>query len=155
VQLRAGLRVAVSASGRHQFELLTGRTIRLARLDQHWTYGGLLAGHPSREMNRRIMDELITPRSGPRRQPPPVLFEPIETPLAKTADPSWNDAAALPAATCVAQFTSEALADDSGGFASVLRVIWFQDEFAFPIDPSIVVELAALDWEAQAVGWEP
>jgi hypothetical protein len=145
----------VGASGTHPFELLTGRTIRLARLDQHWTYGGLLAGHPNREMNRHIMDQLIAPHNAPRGGPTPVLFEPIETTVEKSSDPSWTDAATLPAVTCVAEFMSGALADDPLGFASALRVIWFQDEFAFPIDPGVLVELAALDWEHQAAGWEP
>jgi hypothetical protein len=145
----------VSASGRHQVELLTGRTIRLDRLDQHWTYGGLIVGHPNREMNRSIMDELVTPRSGPRGRRPPVLFEPIETPVEKSSDPSWSDAATLPAVTCSAQFMYGAPASDTDAFASALRVIWFQDEFAFPIDPGVLVELAALDWEAQAASWEP
>jgi hypothetical protein len=145
----------VSISKRYRFELLAGRQIRLVQLDQHWTYGGLLVGHPNREMNRSIMDQLVRSRSGPKGQRPPVIFEPIETPVEKASDPSWSDAATLPAVTCVAQFMSDALADDPDGFASALRVIWFQDEFAFPIDSGVVVELAALDWESQAASWEP
>jgi hypothetical protein len=154
VQLRADLRLIVGASDKHQLELLTGRTIRLAMLDQHWTYGGLIAGHPNREMNRHIMDGLVKRQSDPRGGRTAVLLEPIETTVERSSDPSWSDAATLPSVTCIAQFRSAALANDAAGIFSVLRVIWFQDEFAFPIDPGVLVELAALDWEAQAANWE-
>jgi hypothetical protein len=31
-----------------------------------------------------------------------------------------------------------------------LLVIWFQNEFAFPIDPAVVTQLLAIDWETLA-----
>jgi len=36
-----------------------------------------------------------------------------------------------------------------------MRVIWLQDDFAFPIDPLVMIELASVEWDAVAVGWEP
>ena len=39
----------MSADRKYEFELLSGRTIRLTGLDQYWTYGELLARHPSDE----------------------------------------------------------------------------------------------------------
>ena len=98
----------MSADRQHEIELLTGRTIGLDRLDQFSTYGGLLAGHPHRETNRRIMDELVERHS----------------------DPEWSTAANLPATTCVAGFMSDLLPGDEEGIASMLSVIWFQDAFA-------------------------
>jgi hypothetical protein len=38
---------------------------------------------------------------------------------------------------------------------SALTVIWFQDEFAFPIDPLVLIEIASIDWDAHAVAWVP
>ena len=145
-----------AAAGKYEFELLSRRTIRLDGLDQHWTYGGLLVGHPSRELNRRIMDRLVTRHCGTKGPGVPVLLEPIETPLAKfPLDPDWSTAAALPSITCIARFTSDVLPGDAESIGSVLSVIWFQDGFAFPIDSVVKVELAALDWEARATGWLP
>lgn len=145
----------MSADRKHEFELLSGRTIRLIELDQHWTYGGLMAGHPSREMNRDIMDRLVTRQTGPKGRGVPVLFEPIETPVEKHSDPDWSTAANLPVITCIARFMSGVLPGDEEGIASILRVIWFQDEFALPIDPVVKVELGALDWEARATSYLP
>lgn len=145
----------MTAGHDYRIELSTGRAIRLVGLDQHLTYGGLLAGHPSREMNRRIMDRLIAGHSGPRGRGVPVLFEPIETPLEKHSDPDWSTAATLPAVTCVGRFMSGVLASEPDGFGSMLTVIWFQDEFALPIDPVVTIELGALDWEAHADSYLP
>ena len=44
-------------------------------------------------------------------------------------------------------------ARDAGDIASVLRVIWFQDDSAFPIDPFVLSQFAAVDWEDHAIGW--
>ena len=120
----------MSADRQHEIELLTGRTIGLDRLDQFSTYGGLLAGHPHREMNRRIMDELVERHSGAKGRGVPVLLEPIETPVERHSDPEWSTAANLPAITCVACVMSDLLPGDEEGIASMLSVIWFQDAFA-------------------------
>ncbi len=37
---------------------------------------------------------------------------------------------------------------------SVLTVIWFQDDFAFPIDPQVLEQIRALDWEQLAQDFE-
>lgn len=50
---------------------------------------------------------------------------------------------------------SDVLPHDAENLASVLRVIWFQDDFAFPIDPNVPGEFAAIEWERGAVGWLP
>ena len=41
--------------------------------------------------------------------------------------------------------------------ASVLcvRVVWFQDDCAIPIDPYVLSQLAVFEWKTHAVGWWP
>ena len=63
--------------------------------------------------------------------------------------------AALPSITCIAGFMSDVLPYDAESIASVLRVIWFQGDFAFPIDPYVLSQLAVVEWEKHAVGWLP
>ena len=50
---------------------------------------------------------------------------------------------------------SEVLPHDAEDVASVLRVIRFQDDFAFPIDPYVLSQFASIEWERHAVGWLP
>jgi len=42
---------------------------------------------------------------------------------------------------------SEVLPHDAEDVASVLRVIRFQDDFAFPIDPYVLSQFASIAWE--------
>ena len=41
--------------------------------------------------------------------------------------------------------------------ASVLwvRVIWFRDDCAIPIDPYVLSQFAVFEWKTHAVGWWP
>jgi len=50
---------------------------------------------------------------------------------------------------------SDVLPHDAESIASVLRVIWFQDDVAFPIDPYVLSQFAIIEWENHAVGWLP
>ena len=62
--------------------------------------------------------------------------------------------ATLPSVTCIARFNSDGqLGTDD--IWSALRVIWFQDEFAFPIADRAREQIAEIDWETHATGWEP
>ena len=52
--------------------------------------------------------------------------------------------------TCIGRFNSLQVARSSSSDFSGLIVIWFQEKFAFPIDPEVVTQLLAIDWEAHA-----
>ncbi|WP_437969802.1 hypothetical protein WMF04_11130 [Sorangium sp. So ce260] len=56
--------------------------------------------------------------------------------------------------TCIGRFDSRQPARDQKGDYSGLVVIWFQDEFAFPIAPVVVTQLLAIDWETHAADLE-
>ena len=61
------------------------------------------------------------------------VIEPIETLLELLeAHGRPGTPAALPAITCIARFMSDVLPYGAENTAPVLRVIWFQDDFAFP-----------------------
>lgn len=126
--------------------LTTGRVACLVNLRQTLTYSGWLEGYPTTEDNRHLLEELRGPDE-------PYLIEPVEK--------VWGDEcygprkpAFLPAVTCRAEFESTKLERDPDGYASVLPVTWFQDQFAFPIDPLVLERLVALDWEGRATDWE-
>jgi hypothetical protein len=143
------------AGNQTEFALTDGRTIRLIALEQSYTYEGLLLGVPTWEMNQDMMDRLIARFVDPGGYGVPLLFEPEQRPIdvSPHAQPRGTPAA-LPAITCVGRFRSDRL---SGGddVWSVLRLIWFQDDFAFPIDGRALKQMPAVDWEAHATGWEP
>ena len=115
-------------------------------LRQSLTYQGWLEGYPTSDDNLELFAELRGPDE-------PYLIEPVEK--------VWDDEcygsrkpAFLPAVRCRAEFESTKLGRDPDGYASVLSVTWFQDQFAFPIDPSVLDRLVAIDWEGHAAECE-
>lgn len=58
--------------------------------------------------------------------------------------PEW-----LPMITCMATFYSSFPARDKNSDGSALNVVWFQDDFAFPIR-DVVSKLESIDWDALA-----
>jgi hypothetical protein len=63
--------------------------------------------------------------------------------------------AALLSITSIARFMPDVLPHDAESIASAMRVIWLQDDFAFPIDPYVPGEFPAIEWERGGVGWLP
>ena len=137
------------------YELASGREVRLLGIDQFRTYEGLLIGVPTREMNQERMDALRAFYIQPGEYGVPLLFEaeqvPVRTPQSL---PGLGTPAKLPSITCVARFISDGL-EGSDKTWSVLRVIWFQDDFAFPIEDRVLQQIAEIDWEAHATPWKP
>jgi hypothetical protein len=140
---------------RTTFRLDSGRTVELVAIDQSHTYARLLVGVPTRGTNQRIMDGLVARFVDPGGYGVPLLLEPEERMADEWATAAEDDApAALPPITCVALCMSGGLSG-TGDIWSALRVIWFQDDFAFPIDGRVRSQIAALDWDAHAHRWEP
>ena len=144
-----------SKRNRASLELAPGRKIELMGIDQYGTYEGLLLGVPTREMNQEKMDRLRVSYLRPGEYGVPLLLEPEQRPIEVPSHiHRIGTPARLPAVTCIARFMSGAL-QDCGDIWSVLRVIWYQDDFAFPIAEGVLQQIAAIDWEAHARGWEP
>jgi len=59
----------------------------------------------------------------------------------------------LPSTTCIALFNSTALSRrDSEPYSSMV-VVWFQNEFALPIEDEVLGLIRRIDWESQAADW--
>src|SRR5262249_22290579 len=78
------------------------------------------------------------------------LVTPVERPIPGRDEPSpWGSPAALPRVTCIGRFRSEPIVESPGCY-SELTIIWFQSDFALPIEPSVLKEIARLDWDTIA-----
>ncbi len=128
---------------KNEIELLNGRKIRLHHLQQSLTYAGWLEGLPTAESNQRDLDRLVAEHRNKPYAGEPYLIRPVEK-REKNRDKSL-----LPSVTCIGRFESNPI--DSTWYCSGLVIIWFQDEFAFPIDPTALAQFRAIDWDAHAV----
>lgn len=139
--------------------LQCGRRAKLESLDQQMTYAGLMEGTPDKRSNDRSIQsslsaaaKLCVPDAVPFLIPPrrrDYLRVPndmsIDARLSPNRFPEW-----LPLVRCIASLTDIQPARDRTRDFSALVVMWYQDEFAFPIDPYALESLRNLDWDALA-----
>jgi hypothetical protein len=144
--------------------LLSGRDVQLRMLHQRLTYEGWLEGLPSsRENDEMLRSTLKDAQRYCAAGAEPILIQPKRReyhhhpgesfPRRDVAGARWPEF--LPSVTCIAVLQSGQLARDSSKVFSDVTVVWFQDEFALPIDPCVIEQLRALDWEQLATDWAP
>ena len=102
-----------------------------------------------------MIDRLIARYVHPAEYGVPLLLEPEQLPLDVPEHRQvLGTPATLPPVACIARFNSGGQ-QGTDDIWSVLRVIWYQEEFAFPIADRALRQIAEIDWEAHARGWEP
>lgn len=128
--------------------VVAGVRVTLRALNQWHTYWGLLDGTPDHRMNDRMIGQAVEEgrRRGQGRQPyliTPPRRDYYQRPgdMAAVTARTGRVTEWLPALTCVATLTQS---------WSELTVVWFQDEYAPPIQEPALGELRKLDWEALA-----
>ena len=134
-----------------EIPLLSGRTVTLQSLQQSSVYAGLLEGLPTTEMNERIIEQYVAEQRT-RTGQEPYLIRPGQRPLKYRDDRPYpfGKPAAIPGIGCVGLFHSHQPARAKEHDYSDLVVIWFQNSFAFPIDPAVREHIRAIDWEKHA-----
>jgi hypothetical protein len=133
-------------------ELTSRRGVDLGFLSQRLTYGGLLEGLPTIALNERIIARVVQEEQDACDGWAPYLIPPTQTLIEYHDDRPYpfGEPAALPRILCVARFRSYRPARDTTMDYSQLSVIWFQEDFAFPIDAMVLDALRQLDWEQHA-----
>ncbi|AWM40610.1 hypothetical protein GobsT_08630 [Gemmata obscuriglobus] len=131
-----------------RIKLRAGREIRLNALRQWNFYAGLLEGAPTTQMNREHVQRIVAEEQL-RRGEVPYLVQPRESPIEQVA-PHRAPCGLLPAIVCVGEFDSFEPTRDKNQDGSQLTIIWFQDDYAFPIDPAAREQIRAIDWDTYA-----
>jgi uncharacterized protein (TIGR02996 family) len=132
------------------------REVQIESIRQWFTYSGLLEGLPTDRMNREMTDRLLQEeRDKGAWLGEPYLVPPVARPIDYRDLPyPFGNPEALPSVTCVARLGSSSPARDKNKDCSALTVIWFQDTFAFPIDPQVLEHFCGVDWEGMAIDEE-
>lgn len=126
--------------------LCGGGTISCKSIRQWRTYAGLLEGLPTRQMNERDIERLLKEeRERGWWAGEPYLVPPVVRPIEYHRKYPFGDPEALPDVTCVARYVS---------YPAELTVVWFQSEFAFPINPQVLEHLQGIDWGRLAIAIE-
>ncbi len=127
--------------------LASGREVQLVELRQELVYHGLLEGLPTREMNQGIIDQLRDDARERAGGHVPYVIEPVQTPIDYPGRYPFGDPAMLPVIACVGDFESHGR---DVMYLTRLTVIWFQDDYAFPLGDAARAAIVALDWDAHA-----
>jgi hypothetical protein len=143
------------------FSLTGGRRITLKSLAQEMTYGGLLMGTPTSEINdrkvRSIIDRVSKDAAAFGRAPflvPPARRDFLRergdmTTIQRDGwTPEW-----MPAITCIGRFESLP-AKDRDMHASALAIIWLQDDYAMPISNAALESIKSIEWASYAFDFE-
>jgi hypothetical protein len=135
-----------------EFLLHSGRQIKLHELRQYLTYEGLLEGLPTAETNQLIVKSFKNYPKNRSYDVSPHLIPPVEKPLNQPHGEKYpfGTPSALPPITCIARFQSRQPTKNGNGDFSGLTVVWFQNDFAFPIDPTIIEQIESIDWDSCA-----
>jgi hypothetical protein len=137
---------------RGELQLRSGRIVHVMELRQWPTYEGLLVGLPNARRNGRLVDDILVSERGKFYGADPLLLKPKTSPMLRPdGKPSRPAAAWLPAIVCVARLECQESVRDRSKDFSGLGVVWFQPDFAFPIEPEPLEQLLAIDWDRHAV----
>ncbi|MDX1930520.1 MAG: hypothetical protein SFV81_28610 [Pirellulaceae bacterium] len=130
------------------FELQDGRQVALMELNQRYTYEGFKDGFPTIDFNSKFVALLIADRE---KSTEPILLIPAET-IAEI--PGNANCQMLPAVTCDGRFCMYTRENDLIMAVSTLKIVWFQERFAFPIDSTIRERIREVDWDG-LTEWRP
>ncbi len=133
--------------------LTSGREIGLISLNQSFTYHGQLEGAPTAHWNQAIIDNAVQVERNRQRGRDPYLIPPVQTLIDSPVPTPFGKPMRLPGILCVASYISHLPAHNPSDpilYYSQLSVIWFQEDFAFPIEGFVLEALRGIDWEKLA-----
>jgi hypothetical protein len=137
-----------------------GRSVKLEMIEQYRYEAGRLEGYPTKESNARSVNYALQ-SAGERWGTPVFLVPPAEELIPYHDDRPYpfGTPARLPSVCCRGYFRSLAPLvgtnrDRDGFFVSSLTIVWLQEQWAMPIEDSIVDAMKAIDWAGNAHEWE-
>lgn len=124
----------------------SNREVYIDGLFQWPTYAGLLEGLPTKKINKRIIERVESRALELCYMDKYFMIEPAEVLLDYPQKYLFGTPAKLPIITCVASLRHSNPINNMNERFSALVLIWFQNEYCFPIDYEIMSEIVKLPW---------
>ena len=113
--------------------------VYISSIEQFLTYANMIEGHPSQGYN----EEVIYREGKDKRFNEIFVIEPKQRQISYLSEDNYS----IPLVTCrVTVQSNKNLKDASKDFSS-LRIVWFQDDYAFPIDKEIIEKLKEIPYQ--------
>ena len=117
------------------------RQVSIKSIKQRLTYDGLLEGLPTKEMNRRILVGVKDDAKKFCQLNEVYLIEPEQKAIEYNGRYPFGEPAQLPGVICIVELRCYSVFKDKTKDYSALGLIWFQDNFMFPIDLTILEKI--------------
>ena len=130
-----------------RFTLDCGAMVCMEEMVQWRTYVGLLIGVPNEEMNQRRLEN-AKKQAGKKlfgKWPVHLITPKVSIKSRVRGSGRVKTYPMLPANACAATFDSDSV-KKAGHDGSMLKIVWFQDDWAFPVAPEIFKKIRALPW---------
>jgi len=124
--------------------------ISIKSLHQWQTYAGLLEGLPTDRMNENILKRVSESAKKYTHIDTLHIIEPTQMPIAYEGKYPFGTPMQLPGYVCVAELSKFGAARDKNRDGSMLALVWFQEEYAFPIKAEILKKMEQLNWNELA-----
>jgi hypothetical protein len=117
------------------------KEVTIRAIKQWQIYSGLLEGMPTTRMNNQILKDVKEDAKKFCGFNEVYLIEPIQAPIQYDGKYPFGDPASLPPVVCIADLWHyTAFRDETKDFSS-LGLIWFQNDYAFPIDEEVIKKI--------------
>ncbi len=128
--------------------------VTLDSLHQWRTYGGLLEGLPTDKMNANILKRVEEEARKHTYASAVYIIKPEQIPIPYDRVYSFGTPMEMPPITCVASFTSHKPARNQQMDGSRLTIVWYQEEYAFPVKQSVIEQFIEIPWSKVAEDFE-
>jgi len=117
------------------------RKVKIKSIKQTLTYAGLLEGLPTTRMNGRILAYVMEDAKNFCHLDAVYLIKPEQKPIKYKGIYPFGEPAQLPSVICIVELRCHADCKDITKDFSGLGLIWFQNDFIFPIDTTILKQI--------------
>lgn len=123
--------------------------VKIESLCQSETYKDVLFGYPTEHRNNSLINSILRKAHQTNNPQSVYLIQPeqrlIDDDIEKYKSP-LDIPKELPNIECHLRVTSDRVTNDKNQTDSTMLIIWFQDEFAFPIDPFVLEKIKTIPY---------
>ena len=131
----------------------TDLTVSIRNIFQETIYTGMAEGYPNEAINNQIIQDMKTKAATLCNIAAVHIIEPEQKPFPFLANQYNGLPVALPEVACIAELFFYGSFKNENNDYSGLAIVWFQDDFAFPIDQVVLEKIKQIPFRRICYEW--